>query len=159
MPFALATVAASTSASPKNLRVSGSPPIVPMGLRITLETPPNADRTWPTTPWRCRWKRPHRRRPSCRRRGSARNWIQHWSPFPASVFGSESVLVEHENATNSRRSTSCSSPFRSTHPGTRNTGGVSQRRTERLIAGDVLSDGFVEPTCRIESACCALQMQ
>jgi hypothetical protein len=36
---------------------------------------------------------------------------------------------------------------------------VSQRRTERLIAGDVLSDGFVEPTCRIESACCALQMQ
>ena len=40
-----------------------------------------------------------------------------------------------------------------------NTGGVSQRRTERLIAGDVLSDGFVEPTCRIESGCCALQMQ
>ena len=87
------------------------------------------------------------------------NWIQHWSPFPASAFGSESVLVEHENATSSGRSASCSSPFRSIHPGTRNTGGVSQRRTERLIAGDVLSDGFVEPACRIESACCALQMQ
>ena len=40
---------------------------------VTLETPPNADRTWPTAPWRCRWKRPHRRRPSCRRRGSARH--------------------------------------------------------------------------------------
>jgi hypothetical protein len=87
------------------------------------------------------------------------NWIQHWSPFPASVFGSESVLVDRENATNSGTSTSCSSPFRSTNPGTRNTGGVSPRRTERLIAGDVLSDGFVEPTCGIESACCALQMQ
>src|ERR1700760_2674103 len=55
------------------------------------------------------------------------------------------------------RSARCSSPFRSTHPGTRNTGGVSQRRTERLIAGDVLSDGFVEPTCGIENTCCALQ--
>jgi hypothetical protein len=33
---------------------------------------------------------------------------------------------------------------------------VSRRRTERLIAGDVF-DGFVEPICRIESACCALQ--
>jgi hypothetical protein len=41
----------------------------------------------------------------------------------------------------------------------RNTGCVKQRLTERLIDGDVSFDGFVEPACRIESACCALQMQ
>jgi hypothetical protein len=81
------------------------------------------------------------------------------SPVPASAFGSASVVLKRENAVSSGRSTSCSSPFRSTHPGTRNTGCVNQRRTERLIAGDVLSDAFVEPACRIESACCALQMQ
>ena len=51
-------------------------------------------------------------------------------------------------------------PFRLPNPGTRNTGCVNRRRTERLIAADVSSDAFVEPACPIQRARCGvLQMQ
>ena len=92
------------------------------------------------------------------------NWIQRVRARVTESVSGERIRFskrtrQARNATNSGRSTSCSSPFRSTHPGTRNTGCVSQRQTERLTAVDVLYDGFVEPAYRIESACCALQMQ
>src|SRR4051794_27259788 len=54
---------------------------------------------------------------------------------------------EAREGNHSGKSKSCSSPFTSTHPGTRNTGCESQRRTEGLIAAGVSFDGFVEPTC------------
>src|SRR3954447_14784539 len=47
-----------------------------MGLRIALETPPNADRTWPTAPWRVDGKAAST--PAfLRRRGSARRARSH----------------------------------------------------------------------------------
>jgi hypothetical protein len=89
------------------------------------------------------------------------NWIQHVKARRTESVSGERIrfserTCQARSAANSGRNTSCSSLFRSTHPGTSVTGGVSQRRTERLIAGDVF-DSFVEPICQIESACCALQ--